>query len=87
MTAADIEALVAKAVEAAVSGGPAPLSASEVGGIVAKAVAAIPIAPVSKPTLPLPGSEFIVVVKAVGVPVYHQPVAGALNEEITRKLV
>ena len=86
MTAADIEALVAKAVEAAVSGGPAPLSASEVGGIVAKAVAAIPIAPVSKPTLPLPGSEFIVVVKAVGVPVYHQPVAGALNEEITRKL-
>ena len=42
LTAADIEGLVAKAVEDAVSGGPTPLSSSQVAAIVASAVAAIP---------------------------------------------
>ena len=42
VTAAEIEALVAKAVETAVMEGPSPLSAGEVKGIVAAAVAAIP---------------------------------------------
>ncbi len=47
----------------------------------------VPAEPVmSKPTLPLAGSELIAVVSSVGVPVYHQPVASALVEEIILKL-
>ena len=47
----------------------------------------VPAEPVlSKPTLPLPGSELIAVVSAVGVPVYHQPVSDGLVEEIILKL-
>ena len=47
----------------------------------------VPAEPVmSKPTLPLAGSELIAVVSAVGVPVYHQPVSDGLVEEIILKL-
>ena len=47
----------------------------------------VPAEPVmSKPTLPLAGSELIAVVSSVGVPVYHQPVSDGLVEEIILKL-
>ena len=47
----------------------------------------VPAEPVmSKPTLPLAGSELIAVVSSVGVPVYHQPVSDGLVEEIVLKL-
>ena len=74
VTAEEIEALVSKAVEDAVSGGPTPLTSSQVEAIVSSAIAAIPT-----PAPPPPPAPMAVATPAYWNPptdVYGQPVYG-----------